>query len=172
MSKKVKIVLDADVIIHFAKGGLLNILPSILPEYEFVVLDKVKEEVHKPALTQLQNQISFLKNIKEVKFGQTSEERREFARLMSEYCFGKGESACMAYCKFNHDVVGSSNLRDIENYCRDNQITFLTTIEFLYYGIVRSVITKEVAMDFIKQVNSQNSKLPDVDFDTFVCMKV
>ena len=164
--------MDADVIIHFAKGGLLNILPSILPEYEFVVLDKVKEEVHKPALTQLQNQMTFLKNIKEVKFGQTPEERREFARLMSELCLGKGESACMAYCKFNHDVVGSSNLRDIENYCRDNRITFLTTIEFLYYGIVRSVITKEVAMDFIKQVNSQNSKLPDTDFDTFVCTKI
>ena len=71
MSKKVKIVLDADVIIHFSKGGLLNILPSILSEYEFVVLDKVKEEVHKPTLTQLQNQMIFLKNIKEVKFGQT-----------------------------------------------------------------------------------------------------
>ena len=172
MSKKVKVVLDADVIIHFAKGGLLNILPSILPEYEFVVLDKVKEEVHKPALTQLHNQMTLLKNIKEVKFGQTPEERREFARLMSEFCLGKGESACMAYCKFNHDVVGSSNLRDIENYCRDNQITFLTTVEFLYYGVVRSVITKEAAMDFIKQVNSQNSKLPDIDFDTFVCTKI
>lgn len=31
MSERVKIVLDADVIIHFAKGGLLNVLPSILP---------------------------------------------------------------------------------------------------------------------------------------------
>lgn len=172
MSKKVKIVLDADVIIHFSKGGLLNILPSILPEYEFVVLDKVKEEVHKPTLTQLQNQMIFLKNIKEVKFGQTAEERKEFARLMSELCLGKGESACMAYCKFNHDVVGSSNLSDIENYCRDNQITYLTTIELLYYGVIRSVITKEVAMEFIKQVNSQNSKLPEVDFDTFVCTKI
>ena len=40
MSNKVKIVLDADVIIHFAKGELLNILPSILPEYDFVVLEK------------------------------------------------------------------------------------------------------------------------------------
>lgn len=167
-----KIVLDADVIIHFAKGGLLPILPSILPEYEFVVLDKVGEEIHKPALTQLQNQMAFLKNIKEVKFGQTAEERREFARLRSEFCLGKGESACMAYCKFNHDVVGSSNLKDITDYCRENKITYLTTVDFLYYGIARSVITKEDAMEFIRSVNSQNSKLPDVDFDTFVCSKI
>lgn len=30
--KKTKIVLDADVIIHFAKGGKLEMLPRILPE--------------------------------------------------------------------------------------------------------------------------------------------
>ena len=167
-----KIVLDADVIIHFAKGGLLNVLPSILPEYEFVVLDKVMEEVHKPALTQLQNQMLFLKNIREVKFGMSVEERREYARLVSQLCVGKGESACMAYCRFNHDVVGSSNLRDIAVYCKENKIVYLTTLDFLYYGIQRSVFSKDVAVEFIKQVNSQNSRVPDVDFDTYVCDKL
>ena len=167
-----KIVLDADVIIHFAKGGLLNVLPSIFPEYEFVVLDKVLEEVHKPALTQLQNQMLFLKNIREVKFGQSAEERREFARLVSQLYLGKGESACMAYCRFNHDVVGSSNLRDIADYCKENKIVYLTTLDFLYYGIQRSVFSKEAAVEFIKRVNSQNSRVPEVDFDTYVCDKL
>ena len=167
-----KIVLDADVIIHFAKGGLLNVLPSILPEYEFVVLDKVLEEVHKPALTQLQNQMLFLKNIREVKFGMSVEERREYARLVSQLCLGKGESACMAYCRFNHDVVGSSNLRDIADYCKENKIVYLTTLDFLYYGIQRSVFSKEAAVEFIKLVNSQNSRVPEVDFDTYVCDKL
>lgn len=167
-----KIVLDADVIIHFAKGGLLNVLPSILPEYEFVVLDKVVEEVHKPALTQLQNQMLFLKNIREVKFGMSVEERREYARLVSQLCLGKGESACMAYCRFNHDVVGSSNLRDIADYCKENKIVYLSTLDFLYYGIQRSVFSKEAAVEFIKLVNSQNSRVPEVDFDTYVCDKL
>ena len=167
-----KIVLDADVIIHFAKGGLLNVLPSILPEYEFVVLDKVMEEVHKPALTQLQNQMLFLKNIREVKFGMSVEERREYARLVSQLCLGKGESACMAYCRFNHDVVGSSNLRDIADYCKENKIVYLSTLDFLYYGIQRSVFSKEAAVEFIKLVNSQNSRVPEVDFNTYVCDKL
>lgn len=35
MGRRVKVVLDADVIIHFAKGELLHVLPTILPEYEF-----------------------------------------------------------------------------------------------------------------------------------------
>ena len=62
---KTKIVLDADVIIHFAKGGMLHLLPDILPEYQFIVLDIVKDEILRPVLTQLDNQIVFLKNIKE-----------------------------------------------------------------------------------------------------------
>ena len=59
--RKVKIVLDADVIIHFAKGGMLAQLPTFLPEYEFVVLDIVKREIQKPTLIQLENQIAYIK---------------------------------------------------------------------------------------------------------------
>jgi hypothetical protein len=172
MSNKVKIVLDADVIIHFAKGELLNILPSILPEYDFVVLDKVVEEIKKPAWTQLQNQIAFLKNIQEIKFGETPEERREFARLTSQLCLGKGESACMAYCRYHHDVVGSSNLRDITNYCKEHQITYLTTIDFLYFAIRKNILTKDEAYDFIDSVNKQESKIPQVDFDRYICTRI
>ena len=43
--ERVKIVLDADVIIHFSKGGYLSLLPQIFPDYEYVVLDKVYNEL-------------------------------------------------------------------------------------------------------------------------------
>lgn len=43
--KKIQIVLDADVIIHFSKGDRLALLPTILPEYEYIVLSKVYEEI-------------------------------------------------------------------------------------------------------------------------------
>ena len=39
VKKDIEIVLDADVIIHFAKGEMLSILPSIFPDYKYVVLD-------------------------------------------------------------------------------------------------------------------------------------
>jgi hypothetical protein len=60
---KIKIVLDADVIIHFAKGGLLSFLPSIFPEYEYVLLEVVHEELLSDIRTQVENQITMLKNI-------------------------------------------------------------------------------------------------------------
>lgn len=54
--EKVKIVLDADVLIHFSKAGCLNILPAILPEYEHIVLDVVYKEIVS-IQNQLDNQI-------------------------------------------------------------------------------------------------------------------
>ena len=169
---KTKIVLDADVIIHFAKGGLLSLLPRIFPEYEYIVLDIVYKEVKQPILNQLNNQIKFLQNIREVTFGDTIEQKREFARLTDVMGLGRGESACMVFCRYNHDVIGSSNLRDIVAYCEKHEIVYLTTIDFLFYGIQRKVITKDQANEFITTVNSMGSRDPQVDFDTYICSKI
>lgn len=39
--KKTKIVLDADVIIHFMEANYFSILPDIFPEYKYLILDVV-----------------------------------------------------------------------------------------------------------------------------------
>ena len=41
---KTQIVLDADVVIHFAKGGWLGQLPNIFPDYEYVLLEDQTSE--------------------------------------------------------------------------------------------------------------------------------
>lgn len=172
--KKTKIVLDADVIIHFAKGDMLNLLPQFLKEYQFIVLDVVKNELHGEILRQLERQICLLKNIDEETFGQSSEQKKEFARLtsISGLALGRGESACMVYCRYNNDVVGSSNVSDVTAYCTEHGITYLTTNDFLYYGISRGIITKEQALEFIHEVRSKGSFPPAVDFETYVCSKL
>lgn len=165
MAKKIKIVLDTDVIIHFAKGEMLSMLPSIFPEYQFVVLDIVKSEIKRPLLTQLERQISVLGNITEVAFGDTPEERREYFRLTSRAeGLGRGESACMVYCLYHHDVVGSSNLKDIKEYCKRNGIAFLTTCDFLWYAWKRGMMTEDEIGAFVEKVKSAESILPE-DFD-------
>lgn len=91
---------------------------------------------------------------------------KEYAKLIKT--LGKGESACMVYCRFNHDVIGSSNLRDIKEYCQRYNLTYLTTVDFLFFAIQRKLMTKDEAVQFISEVRRKDSKLPDVDFDTFV----
>ncbi len=161
---KTKIVLDADVLIHFSKGGYLALLPDIFKDYDHIVLSPVYEE-----LGSVKGELAMackLKPIKVVDFNPTGEERKEYFNLTRTR--GKGESASMAYCKFHHDVIGSSNLRDIRNYCKENGITYLTTVDFLYYAIDKGKLTSEQANQFILEVRSKGSKLPDVDFDRYV----
>lgn len=164
-------MLDADVIIHFTKGGRLSELPSYLPGCDFVVLDVVRGELRGVTGKQLDNQISLIGNISLSVFGETLEMQREYARLRKRG-LGRGESASMVFCRFNRDVVGSSNLRDITEYCDAYGITYLTTIDFLYYGISNGVITPVQAVEFIRAVREKGSRLPDVDFCTYVCDKI
>ena len=171
MAKKIKIVLDTDVIIHFAKGEMLSTLPSIFPEYQFVVLDIVKSEIKRPLLTQLERQISVLGNITEVAFGDTPEERREYFRLTSRAVgLGRGESACMVYCLYHHDVVGSSNLKDIKEYCKRNGIAYLTTCDFLWYAWKRGMMTEDEIRAFVDRVKSAESILEGTEKPSVGCL--
>lgn len=167
---RTKIVLDADVVIHFAKGGLLSLLPTILPEYDYVLLETVHEELLSDIRTQVDNLVIYLKTITLLPFTPKGDMLREYARLRSR--FGKGESACMAYCLFTHNVIGSSNLRDIKEYCEERQIVYLTTIDFLWYAWRKEMLTPEEISAFIGEVRSKGSKLPLVDIEKYVCKKV
>jgi hypothetical protein len=166
--EKVKIVLDADVIQHFYKGELLSMLPNILPEYDFVLLDYVRDELHGEIRTQIDNQILLLKNITLLEFDPSGEMMREYARVFNDLKRGKGESACMVYCRFTNNVIGSSNLSDIHDYCEEFRVTFLTTMDFIYYAYRRGMITAEECRTFVEQVKARGSKLPDVDIEHYV----
>lgn len=170
MTAKTKIVLDADVIIHFVKAGQFSLLLDIFPEYQYLILDVVYDEVtvNRATKTQIDNTLNFFgSRISNVKFDPKGQSRLEYARLRSTLLLGKGESACMVYCRDNQDVLGSSNLKDIKEYCNQNQITYLTTLDFLYYAFVRKKLTKEDVDAFISEVIAKGSKLPVVDIDRY-----
>lgn len=168
--KKIKIVLDADVLIHFSKADRLSMLPTILPEYEHIILDIVYQEIGS-IQNQIDRQIAFLGNIQKEHFPQSSEIKREYAKLT--YSFGRGESACMAYCRFCHDVIGSSNVRDITDYCTANGITYLTTLDFLYLAYIRKKMTAEECHEFMETVNAKGSHgVPVIDITTYHFNKV
>lgn len=170
MANKTKIVLDADVIIHFIKAGQFSLLLRIFPEYQYLLLDVVYDEVTKnrETKTQIDNTLQYFSGrIQNERFIPKGESIREYARLLQT--LGRGESACMVYCRDNHDVLGSSNLRDIKQYCAENGITYLTTIDFLYYAYIRKMMTKEECDAFIEEVISKDSKLPRIDISKYVC---
>ncbi|OFY38920.1 MAG: hypothetical protein A2X18_05385 [Bacteroidetes bacterium GWF2_40_14] len=166
---KTKIVLDADVIIHFIKGGMLNVLPIIFLDYDYVILNFVYDELSSKQKEQINNQIHFFQNIQLINYTPTGLEVVEYARLRANPILGKGESACMVFCKYNNDVVGSSNLKDIQKYCLDNKITFLTTMDFLAHALRKNLLTVEQCNKFIYEVKNSDSKLPVNFIEEYSC---
>ncbi|HEY4787595.1 MAG TPA: hypothetical protein VIH57_16170 [Bacteroidales bacterium] len=152
------ILLDADVISHFINGGQFGLLPAIFKNKK-VLLDIVANELRasKKFKTYIENVIAS-GFIREINFQGDKQMSFEYAQLIRT--FGKGESACMAYCKFNKDILASSNLKDITKYCENNNITYLTTMDFLAEALKSKLLTEQDCNDFIKNVKAAGSKLP------------
>ena len=158
--EKRKVLLDSDVIIHFVKGQCFSLLPDILPDFDFVILDVVYESELKLYLSQqIEQTIRVLRKLSILEWHYTHEEFAEFCRLQS--IFGVGESACMTYCRHhNREVLGSSNLRDIRAYFERHEIDYFTTMDFLYQAWKDGLMSEAECDAFIQRVKSQKSKLP------------
>jgi predicted nucleic acid-binding protein len=170
MSKRTKIVLDSDVIIHFIKGGQLPMIHQIFPEFQYVILDTVLDkELRKYDTTRqyLDKYLIFFKeNIEVVEWDPDYQMTKEYTLLTKK--FGIGESACMIYCKYNQDVIASSNIKDITEYCTDNNITWITTMDFLWQAYKRKLLSEKECDNFIQNVISNGSKLPVKKINDFV----
>lgn len=155
--ERTKIVIDTDVLIHFSEVNYLALLPEIFTEYDYIVLSTVYKEF-KSAKNTLDNVCLLRKNISVIDFNPTADMMREYAILTST-C-GRGESACMAYCKFTNNVVGSSNVKDIKEYCYKNKITYLTTLDFLYYAWQRGKLSEKEVDEAIEELINKKHKIP------------
>lgn len=168
--RKTKIVLDADVIIHFIKADCFSLLPDIFPEYEYIILDVVYNEISKNSKTRdfIDNYFCYFSKLRKETFSPKGASVKEYFLLQRK--LGQGESACMIYCRDNQDVLGSSNLKDIKEYCSQNNITYLTTLDFLYYAYCRKKMTQRECLEFMKAVNAAGSILPIIDITEYACM--
>lgn len=161
-----KILLDADVIIHFVKGGQQLILPNIFPEYSLCVLDKVSKELK--YRSEYKNLFNF-GTLTEIPFPNDNPDiRKEYALLLKSKK-GDGESACLAYLRFNPDILGSSNIKDIKAYCEEHQIKYLTTMDFICEANKKGILSEEECNEFIKLVISKGSILPCKSFYEYDC---
>lgn len=152
-----KILIDADVLIHFFKGEQLNILTQIFPN-EIIIIDKVHEEIRMPGLRNRINDFIREGFITNIEIDTCSNDiKTEYYRLIRD--MGQGESSVMAYCRFNDDVLASSNLRDIKNYCITHGIEYLTTMDFLAEAYRKGILDDAECDYFIYNVKSKGSRL-------------
>lgn len=158
-SKVVYILLDADVIIHFYKADRLSILQELY-KGRLLVLDFVLEELmrNKTIAPHVENFLRF-KVIEEYRFPSKDELiLKEYALLSKTK--GKGESACMAVCRYQNNILASSNLRDIRPYCEQHGIAYLTTMDILAIAYKKGFMSLKECDDSINAILSKQSKLP------------
>lgn len=157
-----KILLDGDVISHFIKGEFFELLLKLYP-HRLIILDIVKTEIyHRKGWDVIIEQLIKKYKIEEATFPEGIEFKKEFAHLVSIYGLGlgRGESACLVYCRFNHDILASSNLKDIHRYCSLHNIDYLTTADILFEGFTKNMVTQEECDSFIAKVKDKGSKFP------------
>jgi hypothetical protein len=157
---KVKLLLDADVLIHFFKADNLFDLPRIFEENEYILFDVVWGELLQ---TSIRYAIELLINNGSITLMDfpTSNDLIDYEFDFLRYeGRGMGESACMAYAKYNaQDVIASSNLSDLLPYCHDYGIPYVTTLDFLCSAMKKGIYTEEECDDFIRKVNARNSNI-------------
>ena len=66
----------------------------------------------------------------------------------------------MVYCKFNNDVIASSNITEITDYCNANNIQYITTMDFILQALKIGLMTETECDFFLTTVIAKGSTLP------------
>ncbi|MCT3702484.1 hypothetical protein HZQ89_08660 [Elizabethkingia anophelis] len=172
MAKKQKkiILIDADVVSHFIKGGEILSMCSIF-DNNIKVLDKVYSELER--FPQRRIEVDNLINLKILELLPFPEENQE---IVKEYFYiknklfkGDGESACMAYARYTDNIIASSNLKDIKRYCNLHAVQYFTTMDFLCEALRKGIFDLNRCNSFIAKVKADNGKLPVTRMEDHVC---
>ena len=152
------ILLDCDIISHFIANSSINDLPQILSPHACVVLDYVYSEVAaRPKRLAFLHPLIVSGCIKVMDFPENVDINREFARIKSNKpIIGDGERACMAVSRYTHNVVASSNFKDIAPYCTEHNILYLGTLDILSVAVTIGIYNEKECDDFIKNAIKYN----------------
>ncbi len=170
------ILADADVVSHFVTAGEEGMLNKIFPGHPVCILDKVHRELQQWPSAEMRTRVIILLGKKIIRLIDFPDENadivKEFAWIKFKYFMGDGEAACLAVARYHHNIVASSNLRDIKSYCSTHKIDYLTTMDFLCHALKTGVFTQERCNVFIRKVLAASSKLPVKSMTEYKCREI
>jgi hypothetical protein len=152
---EVKILIDADVLIHLFKAEKISILKELYPSRVYildVVLSELKEN---RSIRNNLDSILLFSGIKELMFPTTSNPKlfREFLSLKKDIQ-GDGERACLVYCKHHLDIIASSNTKDIKPFCEEHSMAYLTTLDILCVAVAKKILTDVEVNQLIRKITA------------------
>jgi hypothetical protein len=75
----------------------------------------------------------------------------------------------MAYARYKKNVIASSNLRDIGEYCKRHGIDHLTTLDFLYAALKKGIFTAQECDNFISRLLKKHCRIPVQKMNEYIC---
>jgi len=91
----------------------------------------------------------------------------DFARLQSGRsgkALGKGESAVLAWVRFNGGTVASNNLGDVAAYCARYRLGLISTDDILCLACTKGLLTEREGHSIWEEMKRRKRKLPSYDF--------
>ena len=79
-----------------------------------------------------------------------------------------GESACIAYCQTQNDVLASCNLRDTKAYCEENGITYITFLDLVWYAWQNGVMNEAECDKCIQDAIAAGNKIPNFTISQYI----
>ncbi len=177
MEKNNRIILaDADVISHFITADEASSVHLIFPDNPIHILDKVHAELQNWKNKKVGFIVSELlskRHIRLIDFPDDNEEiKKEYFWIKKMQFKGDGESACLAVARYYKNILASSNLKDIKNYCTMHKIDYLTTMDFLCHALNTGVFDEARCDAFLQKVITAGGKLPVKKMKDYSCRTI
>lgn len=158
MARSKVLLIDNDVLSHFAATGNLDILSQILSKHTIFIHEVVLKEAEK--FKKDPNRITDIKSwmqrqkIQVLHFpqGYNSPQKLDFYKLGKEYrALDPGERAIIACAKNGGEIVVSSNFKDVKSYCEENHIEYIGTFDILTIAMMKGIWSEANCNYFISE---------------------
>lgn len=161
-------MLDADFCSSLAWIDRLDILEQLYGGH-MIVLEEVEIELQRvPHLARRLQTCIMKKSVKLVFMWVNSPEALEYSKMIDSGRYGSGEAACMAYLKYHPGTLGSNNLKDVKQFCVDNNKCLITTAGSLHDAMQRQILTEAEIERLWAEMLCKKQKLPTRTFSQYL----
>lgn len=135
-------VIDTNVFSNFALTGNVQIIKTMYAHRLYIPTIVIAECVSRTALYFYVNQALQEGWIQEysISLAKNPAEFLEYAKLRKRY--HEGESAVLAIAKVNGFVVISDDMKDVQRFCKENNLKLKGTLGILFEAYNRKLITQ------------------------------
>ncbi|CAM4322086.1 hypothetical protein L1N85_15290 [Paenibacillus alkaliterrae] len=164
---------DTDCISSFLWANKLDILYQLYAGQIFIPsqvedeLNRLSRFSHHKWIPELLSAEIAVNRIHKIDIILGTDEGNEFIRLTSangHKPLGKGEAAVISWARFRGGTVASNNLRDVKQYCSDNDLGLISTDDILCIAHNHGIIDDAEANSIWTLMTSKNRKLPPYGF--------